>query len=490
MCFDDCAIAPPVTPKQILAVLAARWPWVVLVLGLAVAATLGVSMTMLKRYTASAMVMLDARTPDQVAGGAPNSSLPGGYMATQMELINSERVGRAVIQALDLGRNPEWRSAWEKVSGGQGDYDAWLSEALVKGLAVRPAAVSNVVTVAYTSEDPVHAAKMANAYIKAYVDTSLDLRTERVKQFGGFFDARANELRAELERAQAMLSEYQQKNGIIIGDEKLNVELARLVELNTQLLMAQNASAEAAARLRQAGSRGDQLPEVSRSPMVAQLEADVTREEVRLRELRSRLGESHPQLIEQEARLAELKARLGAERGRAVSHVGFDSSATQSRVGQLSAALETQRTKVLKMQAHKEQSLALQRDVESAQRAYDAMQQRVNMASVESQNTHTNVTVLKHATTPIAPSSPNLLKNLAASIAGGLLVGVGLVVLREQLDRRLRTVDDVTDLKQVLLITLPVAAHGKRAIPDTSRTELMKQRVLTGLPRPAQPSST
>lgn len=96
------------------------------------------------------------------------------------------------------------------------------------------------------------------------------------------------------------------------------------------------------------------------------------------------------------------------------------------------------------------------------------------------------MTVLKRATAPIAPSSPNLLKNIAASIGVGLMLGVGLVVGREQLDRRLRTVDDIAELKQPLLISLPVSGHASREAVDTSRTKLMKQRVLTGLPRPAQ----
>ena len=57
------------TPKQVLAVLAARWPWALVVLLLCVCATTVASMTMLKRYTAWAQVMLDARSPEQVAGG-------------------------------------------------------------------------------------------------------------------------------------------------------------------------------------------------------------------------------------------------------------------------------------------------------------------------------------------------------------------------------------------------------------------------------------
>ncbi len=478
------------TPRQIIAVLFVRWPWILAALVLCVAVAAGVSTTMLKRYTATATVMLDARTPDQVAGGAPSAGLPAGYMATQTDLISSERVARVVIKALDLVSKAGWREAWSEASGGKGDFDAWAAEKLVKGLSVKPAPMSNLLTIAYTDSDATFAADVANAFVKAYIETALQLRAERVNQFSTFFDEQARVLRADLERAQAKLSEYQQKNGILVGDDRFNIESARLAELNAQLLAAQSANAEAANRLRQAGRRADQLPEVARNPAVASLEAEVTREEVRLREMRSRLGDSHPQLIEQDARLAELKARLEAEKGRAVGHVGFDTSATNSRVGQISAALEAQRAKVLRMQAQREQSVALQRELDNAQRAYDQMQQRVSLVAVESQNTHANVTVLKHATVPLAPSSPNLLKNVAASVLAGLLLGVGLALGLEQLDRRLRTVDDLAELKQPMLVRLPVSRHAHEASAETSRTQLMKQRVLTGLPRPAPPQTT
>ena len=474
------------TPKQVLSVLAARWPWALAVLLICVAATVAVSTTMLKRYTASASVMLDARSPDQIAGGAPNSSLPGGYMGTQMDLIASERVGRAMIRSLGLNNDPALREAWQEAGGGQGDFEAWLSEAMQKNLSVKPAPVSNVLTVAYTADDGAKAAAVANAYVKAYIDISLELRMERVRQYGSFFDARAKELRADLERAQEKLSAFQQKNGLIVGDEKLDVEAARLAELSAQLLAAQTANADVSGRVTQAGRQTDQLTEVWQNPAVASLVAEVTREEVRLGEMTSRLGESHPQRIEQEVRLSELRARLEAEKGRAVRNVSFGNSATRARVAQISSALEAQRAKVLRMQSQREQSGSLQREFENAQRAFDAMQQKVQQAGIETQNTYTNLSVLKHATVPMAPSSPNLVKNIGASIALGALLGLALVLGREQLDRRMRTVDDVSELKQAFLVSLPVSSHATSALPDTSRTKLMKQRVLTGLPRPTQ----
>jgi polysaccharide biosynthesis transport protein len=446
-------------------------------------------MTMLKRYTAWAQVMLDARSPEQVAGGTPNSSLPGGYMATQIDLITSERVGRVMIGALDLRADPKLREEWQNAGDGKGDFDAWLSEMMLKGLSVKPAAASNVLTITYTSDDAAKAADVANAYVKAYVDTSLGMRMERVRQYESFFDDRAKELRVDLERAQAKLSAYQQQYGLLVGDDKLNVEAARLAELSAQQLIAQSANAEVAGRVRQAGQQTDQLQEVWQNPAVAALAAEVTREEVRLGELTARLGEKHPQRIEQEVRLSELKARLESEKSRVARSVSFGSSATKAREAQIASSLEAQRAKVLRMQTQREQSMVLRRELESAQRAFEAMQQRVQLASIESQNIYTNVSVLKHATVPMSPSSPSMLKNFGASLLLGALLGLGLVLGREHMDRRLRTVDDVTELKQPLLVSLPVSPHANQSAPDTSRTRLMKQRVLTGLPRPTPQSN-
>lgn len=471
------------TPTQLLSIVAARWRVAVLVLLLSVGATTGISLTMLKQYTATASVMLDARSPDQIAGGALNAVLPGGYMATQIDLINSERVARSVIRSLGLKNDVALRDKWLEEGRGSGDFEAWLAELLQKNLSVRPAPVSNVITIAYSAKEGPAAAEMVNTFVKAYVDTSLELRMERVRQYGDFFDERAKQLRDELQAAQAKLSAYQQKHGLVVGDERLDVETSRLAELGSQLLQLQGTNAETAGRLKRAGRQPEQLQEVLADPVVAALGTELTREEIRMRELTSRLGESHPQLLEQRTRVAELKSRLAAATTRASGSVEFNNSVSQVRLAQLTSALEAQRARVLRTQSLREQAVTLQRDVENAQRAYAAMQLRVSQSSFEIQNTYTNVTVLKHATAPMKPSSAKVLKYIAAGLIAGALAAVGAALGLEVLDRRMRSPDDIAELKQPLLVLLPVSTHARR-VADTSRIRLTKQRVMTGLPRP------
>ena len=342
------------TPKQLLAIVAARWRLAVLMLVLSLGAAAAVSLTMLKQYSAVASVLIDTRSTDQIAGGALSGgggAFSAGYIATQVDLIMSERVARGVIRALRLSEDVGLRERWLEAGAGKGNFQAWIAEeVLQKNLTVRPAPVSNVVTIGYSARDAQHAAQVANAFVQAYVDASLELRMERIRQYGSFFDERAKQLRAELSAAQAKLSEYQQKHGLLAGNDRLDVETTRLGELAAQLMQLQSSNAELAGRAKHAGQQPEQLPEVQANPVVAALNSELAREEMRMQELVSRLGEAHPQLVEQRARVTELKSRVAAATARATAGLGISSSVSQTRLGQVAAALEAQRARVLHIQ--------------------------------------------------------------------------------------------------------------------------------------------
>lgn len=68
-----------------------------------------------------------------------------------------------------------------------------------------------------------------------------------------------------------------------------------------------------------------------------------------------------------------------------------------------------------------------------------------------------NVTVLSKSGIPTSPVSPNIILNTAIAAVVGFLLGVGLAFLREVLDRRIRTEDQVQQI-----LDLPVLG----SIPD------------------------
>jgi polysaccharide biosynthesis transport protein len=476
------------TLSQFLAILRARWLTAVAVFFAVVALVIGVSLVLPAKYTATASVLVDMRASDPLAATGTGSAMPTSYIATQADVIQSARVAQRVVRDLHLTDSPQLRSQWMEATDGVGSFEVWIAEALQSRLDVKPSRESSVISVSFTSPDPKFSAALANAFVQAYLDTTLDLRVDPAKQYSSFFDSRQKELRAVLEKAQARLSQYQKENGILATDERYDVETARLNELSSQLVAVQAITAESASRNAQARARASELSDVINNPVVQGLRADLTRQEAKLQEMTTRMGDAHPSVQEARANIKEMRSRLNAEIGRVSGSVGVTNTINQSREGEIRAALTAQRARVAQMKQQRDEAMVLQRDVESAQRAYDAVAARLTQTSLESQTKLTNTALLAGATEPIRPSSPNLTLNSLLGVFVGLMFAVAFALLRELRDRRLRSVQDA-----VQVLGLPVLGHlpGPLRKPLLGRQRLvLPQQVMERLPRMRHAEST
>ena len=371
--------------------------------------------------------------------------MPPSYLATQVDILQSDRVAQRVVRNAKLTEVPIVREGWERATGGQGSIETWLVETFKKSLEVRPSRESNVIAVSYRANDPGFAATMANEFVRAYIETSLELRVEPARQYSAFFETRLKDSRAELERAQASLSEFQKAKGIVAADERFDVENSRLNELSSQLVGMQALANESSSRDAQArGGAGDKLQEVFSNPVVAGLRGDVARVEAKLQELQARLGDRHPQVVEMKASLDELRARMEGEIKRTTSGVSVTSTINRQREAQLRAEMQVQRAKVLQMKQVRDEGMVLVRDVENAQRAYDAVFARLNQTNLESQATQSSVNLLNAASPPLKHASPRITLNVALSLLIGLMLALGTVMLMELMDRHVRVADDLT----------------------------------------------
>jgi len=458
----------PITVGQFLVMIRARWLSALLVFVCIVSLGLAATLLMPQRYTASASVMLDVRSPDRTADGMTAAGLAAGmlapsYMATQVQVVTSERVARRAIHALGLQNSGEFKDEWLDATGGKGDFEAWLAEKLQAWLDVTAARDSSVIDISYSARDPALAANIVNAYVNAYVDTVLEFKTDPARAYRSFFDDRAKNLREDLEAAQARLTSFQKANQLLVTPDRMDVESGRLAELSAQLVVLQGNAAQNEGKRGQAVARQDELPEVLSNPLVAQLAGSLATEQARLEELTSRYGPKHPQLVEQKARIAELTKKLEAATARVSGSVNVTTSVNQVQLARVQKLLAEQRAKIMKMQSVRDEAEVLRKEVENAQSAYTAMQQRVIQTNVESQNTSTNVSVLKRATEPAMPSSPKWLRNMAAVVFLGALLALATALVRELRDRRVRTVSDVEmELGQPLLLNLPAAKRPPR----------------------------
>jgi chain length determinant protein EpsF len=390
--------------------------------------------------------------------------------------MTSDRVALKVIRELKLLDSPALREQWVE-AGSPGTIEQWLILSLQSQLDVQPSRESNVITLNYKAPDPRFAAGMANAFAQAYIATTLELRAKPAQSFKSLFVEQTRSARQALEAAQARLTAFQREKGLIATDERLDVETARLSELSSQLTQLEAISAESASRQAQArGAQGDRIQEVLNSPLVSQLKADLSRNEARLRELETRFGARHPQVLEAQATISELRSRIASETTRITSGVGVTNTINRGRVAQVRSELASQRQKVLALKAVRDESRLLQRDVESAQRIYENLAVRQNQTQLETENNQSFANQLTVALPPAEHSSPRLPLNTALAVFVGALLGITVALLLELADRRIRSPDDVVaTLALPVLGTLP-SPKAKRY--DAGTRSLAAPRVL------------
>jgi polysaccharide biosynthesis transport protein len=465
------------TVLQFLHVLRARWRLFALVIVLVVGAVAAVNELATRTYTATASVLVDVNSQDPVSGAAPAGAAArsDSYILTQLDVVKSERVALGAIRALKLGDDAQlgYRKAWDKAFVGQprtdAEYEAWVAEQFAKSLEVSPTRASGVLTVSFKAEHPEVAARVANAVVQSYVDTTLQLRVEPARQSSSFFDERARQLRETLEAAQARLLAYQRSHGVLVAADRLDVESLRLAELSSQLVALQALGIESSSREAQAARQGERMPEVTANPVVAGLNSELSRQQARLSELSSRLGDSHPQVQEATASIAKLREQLGAATRQVSAGMGINNSVNQSRLAQLRNSISEQQQKLLRLRSQQDDAAVLQRDVQNAQKAYDMVLARATQTGLESLNQQTNVAVLKRANVPLKPSSPNVASNLTLGAVLAVIFALCVVLTLELLDRRLRTDADVVDgLGAPLLISLARDAPARSRQPPAA----------------------
>ena len=450
-----------------------------------VAAATVVTLLLPKSYLATTSLLVDKKDEQSLGPNQYPARLQQGYLQTQVDIITSRKVAQKVVADLKLAQSPAAREAFERETDGSGTIESWLVETLLRRLKT-DTSQSSVIQIMFSSSDPRFAADVANAFAAAYTDVTLQLRVDPTREAAVWFDEQLKELRGNLEQSQAKLTAYHQEKGLVATDERFDIENARLSELSTQLVQAQNQTYDSSTRRRLAaaslasGASPETLPEIISQPFIQAVKTDLVRSEMKLTELATQLGPNHPQYQRQFTEHAALRAKLDAEMMKVIG--GLENSARQNRdrEEELRKALDAQRAQVLRLKEWRSELAVLNREVESAQKAYDTALQRAVVNRVDSRARQTNVAVLTPATVPRTAARPKVTLNIALSVIAGLMLGLAAVYLLESMDRRVRSRGDLeSELNAPLLVVLddirstamPRLLPGSRSLPALPRPE-------------------
>jgi succinoglycan biosynthesis transport protein ExoP len=406
------------------------------------------------RYVAQSRVMLDVIKPDPVTGQVIGSAFLRAYTKTQTELIKGQQVARMVVKDLKWEADPAFQKAFrERDSGKDLDFTAWAAERVVEDTEATVILGSNILEISFTSSSPVQAKQVSDALLKAYIDITLQTRRDAARRNSEWYEAQGEKAKSILFQAEAAKAALERETGILLQDDKVDIDSARLAALANQ----------------------GAAPVISTSgPMVSASASQLTLIDAEIAEATKTLGPNHPQLQQMKLRRSLVANQAAQERSSMAASSGGSVNASRSTA----ALLEQQKAKVMGQRESVERLRLMQDEIDLRREQYKQAVARAAQLRQEAEVAEAGATPLASAITPQHPAFPNRPLIMGTSIPFGAALGIVLGLLMELIGRRIRSTDDLH-----AAVAAPVLAviYSRNKKPTAKR-----KRSWFGLRAPAQ----
>jgi succinoglycan biosynthesis transport protein ExoP len=465
-----------------------RRKWVII--GFVVAAlVIGLIITLLMtpQYKAKGTIEIqreNASTASVPGDMRASSMVDQEFYETQYGLLQARSLAERVATNLRLQDDPQFfekagiKNDWfqnGRIQPGAPSRDARVKIAgsvLLGGFDVDHERMSRLVTIGFTSPDPVLAKRVVDAWGNSFVQATLERRYEATSYARKFLENRLAQLRLRIDASERQLVNYAAQQGIVNvpgspatangpGTAERSLAADDLATVNQALSQARVDRIQAESRL---STPSGETSEVLASSALtlrntrAQLAADYAR-------MMAQFEPGYPPARALQSQIAQLDRSIAREEGRVQGTIRTTyQSAYQSATAReqaLQNRLNQQKTAVLDLRRRSIQYNIIQRDADTNRQLYDALLQRYKEIGVAGGVGANNISFVDHPEVPGSPSSPKLPLNLLVALALGLLLGGAAAWALEQVDQGITDPSEVeSDLQVPLLGTIPQAADG------------------------------
>jgi polysaccharide biosynthesis transport protein len=319
---------------------------------------------------------------------------------------------------------------------------------------------SHVLSVKAESQNPATAAAIANTLAQRYLEYQRRDKVESMDRVDKFLLGRISELREQVAKSDQAVEDYRRSHGLYKSGGS-GVTAQQLSELNTQLLAAQTAKAEAESRLKEAqelskgGLTTESVPEVLKSPLIASLKQAQADSERKAAELSASYGARHPSMVNARAEVGNIQRRVGAEIGKVVDGLTREARTAQARYDALAANFETLKQQMGAVNDKSIQLESLERDATVNRNLLEAMLLRAKQSTGAENVLQANAKLVSPAAPAGSPSYPPKALIALLGIVGGMMVGSAIALLREGGDhtfRRAEQIESATGLPVMAMV--------------------------------------
>lgn len=445
-------------------------------------------------YTASTILRIEPQNPtvmkiDEVLSPQAVEYSQYDYYQTQFALLKSRILAARVITEMGLELNPaftgvrasspgllDWsRSQLSRLLHEEGSSQASqeefpqisepelgissrLIDRYLNFLEVVPIRSTRLVRVLFTSPDPRLSRDMTNAHAVAFIRMNLEDRFELTTEAREFLEKKLSELKDKIEQSEAALNRFRRTQGVFSLQGSENIIVERMVDLNKRLTDARAKRIEIESLYRAVDNKNPQfLSQVINNTLIQGLKNQLATLEAEQARLSTTFTPEHPSLIELAKQINEARQQLDREITNIVRGIEADYAAARAQEESLQAEAERQQQAALNLKEQGVEYPILEAAVESNHALYDSVLKRADETHVSSGVAVSNIRITDRAEIPLAPSSPQTLRNLFLAAVCSLLFGVGFAFFLEYLDATIKTPQDVW--RAAAVPTLGIVPH-------------------------------
>ena len=445
-------------------ILRQRFAMIGLIVGLVFVTTMVVTAFLPRWYLATTKVRVEKPESDvKLFQAQGNSSYDPYFLQDQLKIMQNEKIIYPVIDKLSLNTR---LAAAVGLPGGTLTSDITFKYLLAKMLKIEPQRSSSLIDINVYAQEPALAAEIANEVAKVYSEDRIlqatSQQTEGVAQLRKELALQEDAVTRQRDVVEKLRKDLN-ISGVDLNVKYSDMEIETLRQMQNSLIALR---VDAIGR-KTRWERFRNIPSEERIALVNSelipdqniqnlLQAYLVADQ-KVTQLRSRLGEAHPDLVAAIENRAKMKEQLeGLLRG---YESGLENSykEAEARVDELQSQLDKAKVDQIlsardRMRPFEE---AAQR-LDDETRLYTTLRLTLRQREIDFQVPKRTIEILNTAEPARRSSKPSLLLNGIASFVFGLVLAVGLALALEYFDTSLRDVADIEDrLKVPVLGVIP-----------------------------------
>lgn len=444
--------------------------WVLALAGLlfAVAATAFYTFTQPKIFRSSATLQIEPSPPRPLGNdiqsivdvGAGSFWSNQEYYLTQYKIIQSRNVAEETVRRLGLDKDATFVPPSRTTNAAANAPSAFelAADTVMANTLVEPIKDSRLVRVKFDDTDPERARRILAALTDVYLERNINLAQEFTTSGAEWLGTQLAKLKQELDDSERALHDYKSGKQILSVslDDQSNMLREEISQLNSSLISVKTRREAVAAKVAQL-SRLDATDPVN-LPSQALLDSTV------LQTLRARYvdaktehdallaegkGANHPQVVALQAKIDTAKQALLAEVSNVRQAASAELTATERELGGLAKLYANAEKRALDLNLLEIDYRKLERTKANTEKLYSLVLERTKETDLTRMMRFNNIQVVEAATLTRAPVRPRVFLNMAVGLLGGLALGFILALGRNNLDRSLKSPEDVEQLLQL-----------------------------------------